>query len=357
MTSASPHVDLNAGEEQRERAQQNGVNSFAGRFPKPRHPYECQADGFATIGSLLPHIGITKRTLKKLEAIQLVREKRESRSQEISYNARPFVLCGLPLRQPPNNQLIYTRRNGHFLLEITAHPRFGLPYGQDRLIPIWLATLAFQQKSPTLHFDSPSQLLDYFRLRKDGSQYRRIKAAFQRVFAATIFFGSEDHLKRHLVVDWSRFHFFDEMQLWFNREDNVWPAAQETPCNVVILSDAFYEELAGHPIPVERDVVAALAHAPGLLDFYIWITWKSWAVNGQPARVPLFGPNGLTNQLGTKQYSVERLFRHKISDWLGHVKHLWPECPASISDDGHFLVICSSRKSTPIKPVERAVNS
>src|SRR6516225_7037245 len=135
MTPASPHVDLNAGVEQRERAQQNGVNSFAGRFPKPRHPYECQADGFATIGSLLPHIGITKRTLKKLEAIQLVRDKRESRSQEISYNARPFVLCGLPLRQPPNNQLIYTRRNGNFLLEITAHPRFGLPYGQDRLIP------------------------------------------------------------------------------------------------------------------------------------------------------------------------------------------------------------------------------
>jgi hypothetical protein len=238
-----------------------------------------------------------------------------------------------------------------------VHYETPVPYGQDRLIPIWLATLALQQKSATLHFDSPSQLLDYFRLRKDGSQYRRIKAALQRVFAATIFFGSEDQLKKHLVVDWSRFHFFDEMQLWFNREHNVQPAAQETPCNVVVLSDPFYRELAGHPIPVERDVVAALAHAPGLLDFYIWITWKSWTVNGQPARVPLFGPNSLTNQLGSKPYSVGRLFRHKISQWLGHVKQLWPECPASVSDDGHFLVICSSRKSAPIKPVERAVNS
>jgi len=238
-----------------------------------------------------------------------------------------------------------------------VHYETSVPYGQDRLIPIWLATLALQQKSPILHFDSPSQLLDYFRLRKDGSQYRRMKGAFQRVFAAAIFFGSEDQLKKHLVVDWTRFHFFDEMQLWFSRKDTVQPPAQETPCNVVVLSDAFYRELVGHPIPVERDAVAALAHAPGLLDFYIWITWKSWTVNGQPARVPLFGPNGLTNQLGTKQYSVERLFRHKISQWLGHVKQLWPECPASVSDDGHFLVICSSRKSAPIKPVERAVNS
>ena len=139
------------------------------------------------------------------------------------------------------------------------------PYGPDRLIPIWLATLALQQKSPILHFDSPSQLLDYFRLRKDGSQYRRMKGAFQRVFAAAIFFGSEDQLKKHLVVDWTRFHFFDEMQLWFSRKDTVQPPAQETPCNVVVLSDAFYRELVGHPIPVERDVVATLAHTPGLL--------------------------------------------------------------------------------------------
>jgi Plasmid encoded RepA protein len=172
------------------------------------------------------------------------------------------------LREPPKDQLIYTRHNGNFLLEITAHPRFGLPYGQDRLITIWLATLALQQKSPTLHFDSPSQLLDYFRLRKDGSQYRRMKAAFQRVFASTIFFGTEDQLKKHLVVDWTRFHFFDELQLWFNREDSVQLPAQETPCNVVVLSDAFYRELVGHPIPAERDVVCSLgprARADGLL--------------------------------------------------------------------------------------------
>jgi hypothetical protein len=170
-------------------------------------------------------------------------------------------------------------------------------------------------------------------------------------------FESEDQLKKHLIVDWTRFHFFDEMRLWFNCHDHVQPPAQETPRNIVALSDAFYRELIGHPIPVERDVVAALAYAPGLLDIYIWITWKGWTVNGRPARVPLFGPNGLTNQLGTNQYSVERLFRHKIAQWLRHVRRLWPQCPASISDDGLFLVMSSSRHSAPIKPVERAVNS
>lgn len=157
-------------------------------------------DHSAPIKSLLPRIGISTRTLKKLEAIQLVREQRDTRTQEVSYNARPFVLCGLPLRRPPADHLVYTRRNGSFVLEITAHPRFGLPYGQDRLVPIWMATLTLKQRSRTVHFESPTQLLDYFRLPKDGAQYRRVKAAFQRIFAATIFFGTEQETKKQIVA-------------------------------------------------------------------------------------------------------------------------------------------------------------
>jgi hypothetical protein len=327
------------------------------RLPQGEAGYEpLNSNNFLPLNSILPEIGVTKRTLKKLEAIQMVREQRDHHKQAIAYHARPFVLCGLPLRQPPADQLIYTRRNGRFLLEITAHPRSGLPYGQDRLIPIWLATLASQQKNRMIHFDSPSQLFDYFRLRKDGSQYRRMRVAFQRVFAATIFFGSEDQHTKHPVVDWSRFHFADQMQLWFSGNNDPQPSCQESSDNVVVLSEAFYREVCEHPIPVEREVVAALAHAPGLLDFYVWITWKSWTVKCQPAHVPLFGLNGLCNQLGMKPYSVDRLFRHKVRQWLAQVKQLWPECPAAISVDGQFLAIRSC-KTSAVNPVEKAVNS
>jgi len=82
----------------------------------------------------------------------------------------------------------------------------------------------------------------------------------------------------------------------------------------------------------------------------------SWTMNGQPARVPIFGENGLSHQLGTAQYSVDRLFRHKIVHWLGQVKLLWPQCPAQVSDDGRFVVVQSARKSAALHPVERPVN-
>src|SRR5262249_53557038 len=72
-------------------------------------------------------LGISKFRLRQLEAITLIRDGRENGHQDLAYNARPFVLCGLPLRPPSKGQFTYTRRNGKFFLEITGHPKFGLP--------------------------------------------------------------------------------------------------------------------------------------------------------------------------------------------------------------------------------------
>jgi hypothetical protein len=305
----------------------------------------------------LPELNITKRRLKQLEAILLVREQRESGRQDLGYNARPFVLCGIPLRRPPGDQLVYARHNGHFLLEITAHPRFGLPYGQDRLIPIWVATLAVLQKSRLVHFESAAQILEFFHLPKDGPHYRRMVEAFQRVFAATIFFGTDQQPDRAAVVDLARFQFFDRMRLWFNTaEEHQLPPAEHFD-NEVVLSEAFYREIDRHRIPVEREVVAALALAPGVLDFYMWLVWKSWTVNARPASVPLTAEHGLNAQLGSAEYAQPRLFRLKVRTWLRQVKALWPECPAAISPAGDSIVVQSSRKSPAIRAVQKVANS
>ena len=56
-------------------------------------------------------------------------------------------------------------------------------------------------------------ILDFFRLSPDGHHYRRMVQGFQRIFAATIFFGSGDQPGNNTVVDWARFHFFDDMHL------------------------------------------------------------------------------------------------------------------------------------------------
>lgn len=299
-----------------------------------------------------PAVTLTTRRFKQLEAIHLVREQRDNGKQELAYNARPFILCGIPLRRPPQNQLCHCRHTGKFFLQITAHPQFGMPFGQDRLIPIWIATLALRQKSRTVRFESAAQILDFFRLSPDGYHYRRMVQGFQRVFAATIFFGSEDQPSGSALIDWARFHFFDDMRLWFSasRESR---RAPESAVNTITLSEAFYREIDEHRIPVEREVIAALAHAPGILDFYLWLVWKSWTLNCQPARIPIVGNGGLNQQLGSKEYSLDRRFRHMVVNWLRKVKAFWPECPATLSRDRRLLIVSSSRNSPAIRSVRQ----
>lgn len=121
----------------------------------------------------------------------MVRARREAGNQSVGFASRPFVLCGLPIKRPRPGVLLHERRNGHFLLQVTGHPRYGLPWGQDRLVPIFLATLAVRQQSQTITFDSAAEMLSTFDMDQGGSQSRRLVAAFQRVFGATIFFGTD----------------------------------------------------------------------------------------------------------------------------------------------------------------------
>ena len=160
---------------------------------------------------------VSRHKLRQAEGVTLVREKRESGNQILGFATRPFVLCGLPIRRPPQSDLVYERRNGFFTLQITGHPDFGLPFGQDRLVPIFLSTLAVRQQSQTIRFKSAAQMLDTFGMAKGGKEYRRLVSAFERIFGATIFFGTDSTRGRARVVHRSRFNFLREAQIWYDR--------------------------------------------------------------------------------------------------------------------------------------------
>ncbi len=93
-----------------------------------------------------PDLIISKQRPQKVNGIELVRIKRQQANQTLCFSSRPFVLCGLPVRRLPAGQLLYERRNGQFILQVTGHPEYGVPFGQDRIVPIFLATLAVQQR-------------------------------------------------------------------------------------------------------------------------------------------------------------------------------------------------------------------
>ena len=78
---------------------------------------------------------VSRRKLRQADVIELVRDRRENANQTLGFASRPFVLCGLPVRKPKRGEFLHERRNGRFLLQVTGHPGYGLPWGQDRLVP------------------------------------------------------------------------------------------------------------------------------------------------------------------------------------------------------------------------------
>jgi hypothetical protein len=96
------------------------------------------------------------------------------------------------------------------------------------------------------------------------------------------------------------------VRLWFNDHEQERPLPAQNLENTITLSEAFYKEIDEHRIPAEREVIATRAHAPGLLDFYVWVVWKSWTVYGKPACVPLFGPEPLQNSPNSEPYDFRK---------------------------------------------------
>ena len=305
--------------------------------------------GLERAGDLLrlqhPKLVISRRKLRQADAIQMVRQMRESEAQNLGFSSRPFVLCGFPVKRPPAGCLLHKRRNGRFVLQVTGHPSYGLPWGQDRLVPIFLATMAVWQKSARSTFNSAAEMLDTFGIQQGGSQYRRLVASFQRIFGATILFGTDTQRDRAAVVHRARFNFMTEARIWYSRD--LEQALLPGDCqNVIVLSEEFYREISSHPIPTDLEAAKALSASPAALDLFTWLSYRCFTARGRE-RVPLFGEFGLVSQLGSADSARPRKFREKLEGWLKLVRAMWPECPAYVDRDGIALVVDRSLAVLP----------
>ncbi len=292
---------------------------------------------------------LSKRRLRQAEMIEMVRLKRESVSQNLGFASRPFVLCGLPVKRPEKGVLLHERRNGQFHLQVTGHPAHGLPWGQDRLVPIFLATLAIRQQRQTISFRSATEMLDTFGMQQGGSQYRRLVGAFQRIFGATIFFGTDTQRQKALVVHQARFNFMSEARIWYSRDPNQQTLPGECQ-NAVVLSNEFYQEIMSHPIPTDLEAAKALSSAPAALDLFTWLSYRCFNAKGED-RIPIFGDFGLVHQIGSADYARPRKFRERLERWLDLVKALWPDCPAHISNDGDYLLVNRAHAVLDARPL------
>ena len=117
------------------------------------------------------------------------------------------------MRRPSKHTLEYSRQNGRFRLRVIGHPDYGLPFGQDRLLLIWIATIAIWQKTREIRFRSAAAILEAFGLPKDGRYYKRLIGGFKRIFYSTFFFSSDQQLGEGKLMERRSFRFVKDAKL------------------------------------------------------------------------------------------------------------------------------------------------
>jgi hypothetical protein len=311
-------------------------------------PVGSSTNGFQRVGDLVqnetPQLLISKCRQRQLERIELIRAEPDRRGERLGFTSRPFVLCGLPLRRPPKSQLMYERRNGKFTLHLVGHPEFGLPFGQDRLIPIFLATLAVRQRNPVLRFKSGAEMLEMFGMQRGGKEYRRLVAGIERIFGTTVYFRTEHSGSDAKLISRARFHFVSKTHIWFDRSSTDGPSLSHRE-NIIALSHEFFEEVTAHPIPSDLEVIRLLAASPGALDLYLWLAYRTFTAKGSQA-IPLFGPHGLQAQLGCTEYSRPRRFRAMLAQWLSTMASVSPRQLGSVCVTSNHLELADPRENS-----------
>jgi len=278
----------------------------------------------------------TPRLIKRAAQVEVTVDARAFFEQSLAYQVKEFLLCGLPYQQPKKQQ--FERRNGNFSCKLIGDEKVGLPYGQDRLLILWMAT-AFQKlgcpEDNTIRFRSASDVVRAFYHRGQerepaGTERTRIKERFERLFYTTYFF--EDKRKRY--SDRESFRLIRRTRLWFNGEE---PNAHWLWQNLIVLSTEFADLIRKGSIPIDLETVRGLKESPATLDLYIWLSWRTYKLKDE-AGVPLFGPAGLFAQLGTATTDPYKA-KQQLKSWLRAVSHFWPQCPAKLSDDGQYLLL------------------
>lgn len=256
--------------------------------------------------------------------------------QQLGYAGRDFVLCGLPFKQPRGNT--YRRANGDFLLEIQGSERHGLPYGQDRLITIWLATAFFAAGRPVnnvIRFRCASDILRAFGLDTSGGvKLKRLRERIERVFYSTYFVSFISRSDRELragayrMIEEVRMNLCDDTR----RRSNQYTLWQDS----ITLDAKFADELrAGGRVPIDLQTVIALKECSPALDLYVWQAWRSFRLerDRKPSTsIPVFGEGGLMAQLGSECHTPKKI-KAMLRGWQALVRKLWPDCPNFLDTD------------------------
>ena len=243
----------------------------------------------------------------------------------LGFMARAMIQATLPHKKVEGTY--FERKNGNFTLSMLASPKIGLPYGSvPRLLLAWVTTEAVRTKSRELELgDSMAAFMAELGLTATGGKngsITRLKDQTRRLFNATVS-ATYENGKR---IEDIGYRLADRTVLWWHpnelEQEGLWQST-------VTLSEAFFNEVVSHPVPVDMRAIKALKQSPMALDTYWWLTYRaSYARKQSLIRWPT-----LALQFGS-EYTRQRDFKAAFVDELRKVTTVYSGVQAEPTESG-----------------------
>ena len=211
----------------------------------------------------------------RLDQVDQLVEASEDDS-DVGFMARLMTLCSLP-RTNPGNRLQYIRRNGPYTLGMAAGIHNKLPYGNiPRLLLAWVCTEAVKTQSRELVLGrSLSEFMRELGMQTSGGSTRgdraRLRNQMDRLFNAQVSLIYEDDRGKASVNS----QIADRTELWWNPRRPDAPTLWDSK---IELGEKFFNEIIGHPIPLDMNILKALKRSSLGLDLYLWLTYRTFSL-------------------------------------------------------------------------------
>jgi hypothetical protein len=258
------------------------------------------------------------------------------RAHDLGYTYSAWCLAGLPHREHPIGEdwLISTDyaqlllRPGVRVRDDGAREPLAVPSGTiARLLLIDLQSEALETGSRDIELGpNPQRLIERLGLTRGGPVSRKIVDHLERLCrcALDFKFGTD---QRALFVNERIVDAFEFSQVVDPRAKRPIPMIER-----LRLSQAFYDELQRHPIPIDRAAVRDIQSSPRAIDIYLWLAFRLPVLK---ADTPISW-SALWRQFGRER--LLRTFRAEFKEPLGLALAAYKMARVEVGERGLVLL-------------------
>lgn len=274
----------------------------------------------------------------------------DAANSEILFSTKSVVLSPMPMTllkrkvvdekgvERFENETYWEKELRNLKIEIQGSREYGIPYGTDILVILWLMFEARRQSSPMLKLKNYDSFFKLYGIKKEGKSYKRLVEKLQRILRATFFYNVKVYKDGIGYVDIERFQMIEKSRLKImekNKKGNLKIGDQ-----YILLTDKFYKSIINSKIPYNLNTIRKLKHSSYDLFLYFYLNYRSYIVldkmDGR-ATMNLWGETGLYEMMGTNL--SRRHFKVRIKKSLERIKKEWVDCPVNMSDSKDQLII------------------